>query len=270
MVALAPLSSVNAAVYTLKDCAVDWPGYTTATPDDDPFGVPIFTPTNSGSVAVNGGQLDALSFHYSNSSKASTNNLWKYLKPGDVFIDGDGDGAWNYVVRTPFFDNANYLQAGAGPLYDSSLAWEVLDVSGVDLRYDDQTDLSRYQLGNDTTTATGQAWSGIATTRQGHPWAVTNQFVNSPGVVHLGFVNTADAWDNLTSPINSTGTIAWNSAQLAALDLDIGDTFVVSFTVNCTNDVMFAHVPEPGSLAIWGLGLCLAGVVGYRRRRAIG
>jgi hypothetical protein len=129
------------------------------------------------------------------------------------------------------------------------------------------SDASSYQMGNASTTATGQSWSGIAQTRVGHPWSVTDAFTTCAGVINLGSISTTDAWDNLTAPKNSSGTMTWDLLPLSS-QLSVSNGFVISFTINCSNDVMFDQtsipagvltpVPAPTGWASWLLGLAFA------------
>lgn len=266
----------------------------------DEWGEPIFNVNNSTSgqnkAVFSGGKLHSLTIAYHN--PGASYNYWECLKPGDVFIDVGFDGRWDYVARTPFFDDAAYFNSNGTPTEAGNAAlaakWAVYSLPG-GLDYWHDQDVAGnpggpYQLADQTTRAdTGGSWSGF-TLRNYHPWALDSAsvigltqvaeatltgalFNGSPGVSTTGWVNL-DGKDS-----SYRGESTWTFSN----DLLVGSTTVVfGFTVNCANEVLLGDVPvplgqpepvpEPTSLAIWSIiaGLGAAGATVARRRRTAG
>jgi hypothetical protein len=89
------------------------PGGSPPTNLTDQYGTPLFN-INNQTGGENAAYFDAttkklhqvtIAYH----NVAAEAAYWRVLKPGDLFIDVNGNGTWDYVARTPFFDNATYF-----------------------------------------------------------------------------------------------------------------------------------------------------------------
>ncbi|MBN1912194.1 MAG: hypothetical protein JW818_20910 [Pirellulales bacterium] len=266
------------------DHNANWPGYGNM---GDENGIPIFPGTPgtdpvlnnlAGVVAVDGtnNRLQSISINYERGGLYPS--LWSLLKPGDLFLDIDGDDGWDYVVRSPVAANGSYSAV------DNVLAagqWTVYALSS-DLSL---TDPNAYMLAKETQTRGGGSWSGY-TIRGYHPWALDEAWLNANGT-YAGTIYFS-GWQD-PDAFTGTATNGWDTAgwcqfdfENANVDFDplLMDKLIFSFTVNCANDVLYETiplqeptgdtVPEPCSLLIWGmLGLSFAGGswrLAFRRR----
>ena len=79
-----------------------------------------------------------------------------------------------------------------------------------------------------------------------------------------GYNNGVQVW---SVPTSLNGSYEFYGPQAGAIDqlrLDVGDALVDDISLNAGT---VAAVPEPSSLALFGIGACVAGLGGARRRR---
>jgi len=214
------------------------------------------------------------------------------LKPGDLFLAIEHSplpgAAWDYVVRTPYYPqwesppNDWWEKADIeSPAANGYANWDIwsfasgLQVGPKDAAGDDNED--KYQLSQDTTPRDGrEVWSKYGSIRRNHPWAVDGTYLSQNGTDTLNDA-TFSGWQYSGMP----GYTQWDFAKGTGLTVGEDESVIVGFTVNCTNDVLYEiippgelnNIPEPGTLAIWGLlGLLSASACWWqgRRRKAHG
>jgi hypothetical protein len=192
-----------------------WTGYggpwgTAAENSMDVVGGPSIS---GGYVTVDGGFILTIAFHYTD---------WAYpdkIKPGDLFLDMNNDGLWDYVMA---FN-------GAGLYEVSSNSYLITGPDG-----------------------TGD-WVGWDI-RNNHPYAYDPD--------EFGALLGTGTIEGLPGSGAASGTLIFN-LPAGALPYS---SFTFGWTQNCANDVVLQRVPEPGTLALLGLGL-LGIAVAVRRRR---
>lgn len=246
-----------------------WPKWegTAEVPTQDLLGVPQLGNVDAiGVWLYPSGNLAKVAIQYSSSHTQ--------LKPGDLFIDLVGGTpnktqfTWDYVVRTPFFSQYK----------TGTTIWSEADISATSTWdiYSFATPIpidssSAYQLSQNSNPRDGtMSWSQVGNIRDNHPWALdatylgngtdTNQDATFSGWKYSGPTPRYSEWD-----FGPTG-----------LDLGSWDNMYIGFTVNCTNDILYQSfgqnetglIPEPGTLAIWGLlGLLSASACWWQGRR---
>jgi hypothetical protein len=207
-------------------------------------------------------QLSSITLNYN--SAVEGNSVNRLLKYGDLFLDVDSNGTWDYVVRSDVL--------GTGAYSDSVVqASKTLDVrtfaSGIA-----ENSTSSYMLSNSSKTRDGANWSGYVI-RYDHPWALT-----------------AAAWSNGTSA-GTANFSGWQDNALAGSSTyDLGNASInlpvnngyynitIGFAPQCANDVLYETirvsagseaVPEPATMIVWSLlGATTWLGMRLRRRRA--
>jgi hypothetical protein len=222
-------AQANALTVPFGDTANYWPGYGNGPLDDnvDTIGAPNLL---GGRAILNGsGLLTRVEIDYTGpfSPPVGSGNPGHVI-PGDLFLDKDADGDWDYVMRlvaSPETAVANY----------ASLT--ILDVSSV---------LPVYI----NTAGDNAGWWAGYLIRDAHPYAW-----NAGGTV-VG-TGSLDPYNQLSG---GTVTLGFNLSGLA-----VGSQVRIGFAENCANDVLYqtVAVPEPSTALILGAGLLL-----LARRRA--
>jgi len=116
-----------ATVISFQDTQNYWPNWGNGTSDDgkDTIGIPNIT---GGSVDVENGLLNSVTFNYT----GCTSSLWHLVTAGDLFVDINANGTWDWVIREssvkPF--GSTYLDKTAYLITDPN-SW-----SGYDIRDD--------------------------------------------------------------------------------------------------------------------------------------
>lgn len=201
----------------------------------DEIGTPIFPGTpiapgsSAGSYNINGsGKLTRITFNY-NLVGSSQNTAEPYVKPGDLFIDKNGDGTWDYLVQV-----YNQTAAFNYNLYSITLS----SLGGT----------VGYILSDAAWLASG--YPGGADIRNDHPVAIDSTVLKSSlGTAYFDGWNTSGLAGNYTTYFD-----------FGSSGLDIGNTFQFAWTVNCANDVIREQgsnsaVPEPATMLLLGSGL---------------
>lgn len=253
-----------------------------ALPTVDENGDPILdSQAGKHEAVVNGGKLKSITIRY---RRGGDGDWWGTLKPGDLFLDTDGQYGFDYVARTPYFADGQYFDTNGTPNDNNSSgfsdSWTLYELNNLPYKEDLGDDGGPYQLANDSTPANDQAtWVNNYWVRNYHPWALADEYVSGTGSYSselpdigsdIGTVSFS-GWTNLgNSSSNTTGASTWRfddgEISLESPDLTIG------WTVNCANDVLLTqvpdvHLPEPASLAVWTLlGLGVVGFGTVRRR----
>jgi len=183
---------------------------------------------NGGTVTFSGaGVLEEVTVDYSRESST----YWEYYIPGDLFIDADADGNWDFIADSPGSQGAGMWQVYSAPDSVSYLKTPWHDYFG--------------------------------DVRNKHPYAVDNL---EEGTL-LGQVSF-DGWYD--PGFGGSRSTSWD---FTSLGLDLGQQFILAYTVNCANDVLYEqitrpegsppNVPIPG--AVWLLGSGLLALVGLRK-----
>lgn len=249
-----------------------WPKWeNTASPTGDLIGVPQLGNVDAIGVWLyeGSGNLAKVAVQYSSSHTQ--------LKPGDLFIDlAGGDQSktqftWDYVVRTPFY--SQYESTGPNVIWEESdisatSTWDIYSFA-TPIAIDSST---AYQLSQNSHPRDGdKTWSEVGTIRQDHPWALDASYLSDNGS-DTGNDATFSGWEY------SGSTPYYSEWDFGSQGLDLGswDIMFIGFTVNCTNDVLYQSfgegetgiIPEPGTLAVWGLlGLLSASACWWQGRR---
>lgn len=159
----------------------------------------------------------------------STTSGWDLLQPGDLFIDVGANQTWDWVIQP------------GGNIYNLTSTPIALN-----------SDTSYVKTGADN----ADHWVGY-NIRNNHPYAAILTSETSDGTA--GF----SGWQTLTSanqPLFST---------FSGFSIDIGsDPFIIGWTVNCANDVVYETVnpvPEPATMFLMGSGLLGVGIILRKR-----
>lgn len=253
-----------------------WGKGSSPSPSKDVHGIPEFFDSNGGTVTLNDGRntLQSIEISYSNPEHGDSAyaNLWQILKPGDLFLDFGNDGTWDAVGRTPFYAQQDYYSAdsdGNRALFDAN-TWDLYELGDpVEYYRGRAANNGVFQLASESGRADRdgvQDWTGVQE-RGYHPWAMDSSYLDANGEA-VGTI-TFDGWKNL-SGVEGPATSTWTFDNGGYALPFHGDKLGIGWGVNCANEVGYAVVdvtaiPEPASLAIWGL--LGVGVFVWRTRR---
>ena len=230
-------SSASATSFTFGDSAVTWAGWTGNYSSTDSVGTPDLL-GGYGEIS-DSGTLVSLSFRYTQSSYAHDSGI--PLKAGALFLDGNADGTWDYVVDTLGAEDVNQKGYAGYKLYSVSIP---------------ENSAGSYILSQDSAN-----WQ-CCSIRQNQPVGITTSGLTSMGTV--GFSGWIEDL-NLDASNPNISTFDFGSSNI-----NLGTSFTISWMPNCANDVIYETirynpVPEPGSLVFLGTGIAAIGFVVRRK-----
>jgi hypothetical protein len=231
-------SALADTVLTWKDNTIVWPNWGTPAENSTPsIGEPMII---GGTVGVSdAGYLKYVTYSFLNPPG------WQFstMKPGDLFLDTDGDQKWEYLLSLGYDGSAHkYVPTGNVQLFQFKSDVGMNDGAGYLITGADNTGY----------------WSGYGI-RNNHPYA----YVNYDNGIFQGFGSISGGISTLP------GSSVTYSLPDGVVKLDEFRNLTFGFTENCANDVVLENVraPEPGSLILLGTGLLGLAAFGRKKLR---
>ena len=141
----------------------------------DHLGVPDLFGGTAGMAVISANTSQLLSITLSYDSSVEGASVAGLLKYGDLFIDANSDGKWDYVVRGNVAGTGYYNTSGTLPInyfHDGISAAAPAGYTG------GSATVGPYLMSNGSTPRGGTSWSGYVI-RYDHPWALTDGAWNS-------------------------------------------------------------------------------------------